>query len=137
MPILILRNAYDLGLFNGDTGILWPDSYGTLQAWFAQPDNGLRPVVLARLPAWQTAYGLTIHKAQGSEFDRVLCILPQEDMPILSRELLYTGITRAREHLTLFCRRTLLRHIVQRRMIRYSGLHIQLAHPKEALFPEA
>ena len=122
MPLLILRNDYDLGLFNGDTGILWPDRHGALHAWFSQPDSGLRPVALARLPAWQTAYGLTIHKAQGSEFDRVLCMLPQEDAPILSRELLYTGITRARTHLTLFCRQALLHHIVQRRVQRYSGL---------------
>lgn len=122
MPLLILRNDYDLGLFNGDTGILWPDRHGALHAWFSQPDSELRPVALARLPAWQTAYGLTIHKAQGSEFDRVLCMLPQEDAPILSRELLYTGITRARTHLTLFCRQALLHHIVQRRVQRYSGL---------------
>ncbi|MCL2789464.1 MAG: exodeoxyribonuclease V subunit alpha [Desulfobulbus sp.] len=139
MPILILRNDYDLGLFNGDTGILWPDCHGVLHAWFAQPDNEPRPVALARLPAWQTAYGLTVHKAQGSEFDRVLCILPQEDMPVLSRELLYTGITRAKNHLTLFCRRTLLHHIVQRRVSRYSGLKIQLDRAKKAssLLPPA
>jgi len=126
MPLLVLRNDYDLGLFNGDTGVLWPDDRGTLQAWLPLAEGGLRPVGLARLPAWQTSYALTVHKAQGSEFDRVLCILPQEDAPILSRELLYTGITRAREHLTLCCRQELLHRIVQRRVVRYSGLGAKL-----------
>ncbi|MCL1980462.1 MAG: exodeoxyribonuclease V subunit alpha [Proteobacteria bacterium] len=128
MPLIILRNDYNLGLFNGDTGVLWPDRHNLLQAWFSQPDGGPRPVALARLPAWQTAFALTVHKAQGSEFDRVLCILPQEDAPILSRELLYTGITRARFHLTLFGRRTLLHQIVRRRVRRYSGLDLKLRH---------
>jgi exodeoxyribonuclease V, alpha subunit len=131
MPILILRNDYDLDLFNGDTGILWPNCHGVLQAWFSRPDSEeepVRSVALARLPAWQTSYGLTVHKAQGSEFDRVLCILPQEDAPVLSRELLYTAITRARKHFTLFCRRDLLHHTVQRRMSRYSGLKGKLAY---------
>lgn len=136
MPILILRNDYDLGLFNGDIGILWPDDRGTLQAWFSPADNELRPVALTRLPAWQTAYGLTVHKAQGSEFDRVLCILPQEDAPVLSRELLYTGITRARHHLTLFCRRTLLHQIVRRRVRRYSGLGTKLRHTDRESAPD-
>ncbi|MCL2457548.1 MAG: exodeoxyribonuclease V subunit alpha [Desulfobulbus sp.] len=132
MPILILRNDYGLGLFNGDTGILWPDRQSILRAWFSQPDGEPRPVALARLPAWQTAFALTVHKAQGSEFDRVLCVLPQEDAPILTRELLYTGITRARQHLTLFCRQSLLHHIVRRRVSRYSGLDIKLRHREEA-----
>lgn len=127
MPILILRNDYDLGLFNGDTGILWPDDHGNLQAWFSPAENDLRPVAITRLPAWQTAYGLTVHKAQGSEFERVLLVLPQEDAPVLSRELLYTGITRARSHLTLFCRRELLHQIVRRRVVRFSGLAVKLA----------
>jgi len=135
MPILILRNDYGLGLFNGDTGILWPDGHGTLQAWFPLADGDLRPIGLGRLPAWQTSYALTVHKSQGSEFDRVLFILPQEDAPILSRELLYTGITRARQQLTLYCRRELLRQIVQRRVIRYSGLGAKLRQDGRDLIP--
>jgi len=126
MPILILRNDYGLGLFNGDTGILWPDDQGALQAWFPLENGAIRPVGLARLPAWQTSYAITVHKSQGSEFAQVLFILPQDDAPILSRELLYTGITRAREHLTLACRRDLLLRAIQRRVVRYSGLEEKL-----------
>lgn len=135
MPILILRNDYGLGLFNGDTGILWPDAHGTLQAWFPLENGELRPLGLARLPIWQTSYAITVHKSQGSEFDQVLFILPQDDVPILSRELLYTGITRAREALTLVCRRDLLHRAIQRRVVRYSGLKEKLRRNGHA--PEA
>ncbi len=136
MPILILRNDYGLGLFNGDTGILWPDDQGTLQAWFPLENGAIRPVGLARLPAWQTSYAITVHKSQGSEFAQVLFILPQDDVPILSRELLYTGITRAREHLTLVCRRDLLLRAIQRRVVRYSGLGEKLRRQESVLTSE-
>ncbi|ADW18875.1 exodeoxyribonuclease V, alpha subunit [Desulfobulbus propionicus DSM 2032] len=122
MPILIQRNDYGLGLFNGDTGILWPDDQGRLQAWFAEENGEVRPVSLARLPSWQVSYAITVHKAQGSEFDEVLLLLPQEDAPVLSRELLYTGITRARRRFSLFGPRALLLRAVRRRLVRYSGL---------------
>jgi exodeoxyribonuclease V alpha subunit len=136
LPILILRNDYGLGLFNGDTGILWPDEQGTLQAWFSGDKGAIRPVGLARLPAWQTSYAITVHKSQGSEFAQVLFILPQDDVPILSRELLYTGITRAREHLTLVGRRDLLLRAIQRRVIRYSGLGDRLRRMESSLATE-
>ncbi|NLX18419.1 MAG: exodeoxyribonuclease V subunit alpha [Desulfobulbus sp.] len=126
MPILILRNAYHIGLFNGDTGILWPDERGVLQAWFPLADGELKSFHLAQLPAWQPSYALTVHKAQGSEFANVLLIMPREDLPILSKELLYTGITRARTGLTLCCRPDLLELVSQRRLIRYSGLQARL-----------
>jgi exodeoxyribonuclease V alpha subunit len=126
MPIIILRNDYSLHLFNGDTGILWPDARGLLQAWFAGEDNTIRSVNLARLPAWQASYAITVHKSQGSEFKEVLLILPRENVQILSRELLYTGITRARERLILYGRKDLLIRAAQRRIIRYSGLREKL-----------
>jgi exodeoxyribonuclease V alpha subunit len=139
MPIIILHNDYHLGLFNGDTGILWADDQGGLQAWFVEESGGGRPVSLARLPAWQTSYAITVHKAQGSEFDTVLLILPQDDVPVLSRELLYTGITRARTQLTLFGPRALLLQAISRRVVRYSGLGSALrltgAPPAPPLLP--
>ena len=122
LPVLILRNDYALGLFNGDTGVLWPDDRGDFQAWFPLENGQVRSIGLGRLPSWQTSYALTVHKSQGSEFTQVLLILPPEDVPVLSRELLYTGITRAREQLTLFYRKEILLRTMQRRVIRYSGL---------------
>lgn len=122
LPVLILRNAYSLGLFNGDTGVLWPDDRGRLVAWFPCADGQLKSLGIGRLPAWQPSYALTVHKSQGSEFDQVLLLLPEEDSPVLSRELLYTGITRARSELSIWCRPSLLRLVSQRRVIRFSGL---------------
>ena len=121
-PIIIRRNQYDLELFNGDTGLLWPDRDNRLRAWFIRPDNQLYPVSPARLPDHNTAYGITIHKAQGSEFDQVLLLLPEEQSRVLSRELLYTGITRARSRLSLCCSRNILAAAVRQRTIRSSGL---------------
>lgn len=127
MPLLITRNDYGLGLFNGDSGVLWPDDQGQLRGWFAQEAGGLRSFNLARLPAWQTSYAMTVHKSQGSEFNRVLLLLPQEDAPVLTRELLYTGLTRARRGLTLCGPLDLLLRTTGRRVLRYSGLAGKLA----------
>ena len=121
-PIIIRRNHYDMELFNGDTGLLWRDQDNRLRAWFMRPDNQLHPVSPARLPDHDTAYGITVHKAQGSEFDRVLLLLPGEQSRVLSRELLYTGITRARNTLSLCCSRDILAAAVRQRTIRWSGL---------------
>ena len=121
-PIIIRRNNYDMQLFNGDTGILWKDQDGQLRAWFRRADNSLYPVTPARLPDHDTAYGITIHKAQGSEFDKVLLLLPEEESRVLSRELIYTGITRARSKLILCCDCEILTKAVGRQTMRYSGL---------------
>ena len=121
-PIIIRRNQYDMQLFNGDTGILWNDQDGLLRAWFVRPDNSLYPVTPARLPDHDTAYGITIHKAQGSEFDQVLLLLPEEKSRVLSRELIYTGITRARSSLILCCDPEILTTAVRQRTRRHSGL---------------
>ena len=127
-PIIIRRNHYDLQLFNGDTGLLWYDQNKQLQAWFIRADNQLHPVSPARLPDHETAYGITIHKAQGSEFDEVLLLLPEDQNRILSRELLYTGITRARGKLSLCCSRKILTAAVNQQTLRYSGLVDKLRH---------
>lgn len=127
MPLLITRNDYSLGLFNGDNGVLWPDDQGQMRGWFGQEGGGLRSFSLARLPSWQAAYAMTVHKSQGSEFDQVLLLLPQEDAPVLTRELLYTGLTRARSGLLLCGPLDLLLRTTGRRVVRYSGLAGKLA----------
>lgn len=98
-PLLITANHYGLGLFNGDAGVLWPQD-GTPYAWFAS-ENGLRRFALGSLPPYSLSWALTVHKSQGSEYSTVCLVLPEEDSPALSRELLYTGATRARENLCL------------------------------------
>lgn len=129
-PLLIRKNHYGLQLFNGDTGIVWPDRDGRLQAWFQRPAGGLGPVALSILPAHDTAYAATVHQAQGSEFAEVLLLMPPQDNRILSRELLYTGLTRARHKLTLADPASLLAGAVCRRAVRYSGLTARLWREK-------
>ncbi len=120
LPLLILHNDYETGLFNGDTGIFWRQG-DELLAWFPGED-GLRALVPAQLPAWQPAWTLTVHRSQGSEYQRVLLVLPPKDSPILCRELIYTGITRARTHCTLACDPALIRDWARKTADRQSGL---------------
>jgi exodeoxyribonuclease V alpha subunit len=122
-PIMITRNDYNLKLFNGDIGLLLPDGdSGEPRAFFPGPDNTLRKFLPLRLPEHETAYAMTVHKSQGSEFDRVLLILPERESPVLSRELLYTGITRARTSVELWFDEKVFRAALARRVTRTSGL---------------
>ena len=100
-PVMVTINDYEVGLFNGDIGLLWREADGSLRAWFGgdaggRAGNGLRSVSLRQLPAHVSAYALTVHKSQGSEFDAVYLVLPATPSPVVTRELIYTGITRAR-----------------------------------------
>ncbi len=120
-PIMVTENHYNTGLYNGDTGLLWLNEEGKLQAAF--PDNNsVRWLSLGRLPRIETVYAMTIHKTQGSEFAHVGLVLPEMDSLILSRELLYTGITRASKKLSIFSAKKIFELGVQRRVQRYSGL---------------
>jgi exodeoxyribonuclease V alpha subunit len=123
-PIMVTRNDHGLGLFNGDVGILWPDTEvdGALRAWFILPDNSMKRVLPSRLPEHETAYAMTVHKSQGSEFERVLMLMPFEVNPVLTRELLYTGITRAKREVELWGSDEIIAHCIQARVERMSGL---------------
>jgi exodeoxyribonuclease V alpha subunit len=111
-PILITANHYPLGLSNGDVGITLPDEQGGLRVYFIGPHQAVKAITPSRLPAHQTTYALTIHKAQGSEFEQVLLLLPPTWSPLLTRELLYTAITRAKNRLTLYADTTILQAMV-------------------------
>jgi exodeoxyribonuclease V alpha subunit len=128
-PVMITRNDYNLGLMNGDTGIVLPvnDDNGhdksTLKAVFPMADGSLKKVMPSRLNHVETAYALTVHKSQGSEFDHTALVLPDHMTPVLTRELLYTAITRSRAWFTLVSpRHELLGEAVRRRTYRASGL---------------
>ncbi|MCX5864650.1 MAG: exodeoxyribonuclease V subunit alpha [Deltaproteobacteria bacterium] len=128
-PVLIQANSYPLRLFNGETGILWPaeDGEGLKAFFFSENREGVRSYSLRQLPAHETAFAMTIHKSQGSEFDRVALVLPGEDSTLLSRELLYTGISRARRQVALVGRPQEIEAAVGRRVERASGLGEKLA----------
>ncbi len=125
-PIMVVQNSYTTNLFNGDVGIIWPDDNGKLVAWFEKEEDQYRHISLARLPAIETVYAMTIHKTQGSEFYHVAIVLPQKTMSILSPELLYTGLTRAKEHLTIIGSEAVWKSALNERSWRYSGLRTRL-----------
>ncbi len=121
-PVMVVRNDYQLDLFNGDVGVIAMDpATDQPRAWFAAAD-GLRSLPPARLPQHETVFATTVHKSQGSEFDHVAIVLPAETSPVLTRELLYTGITRARRKVTVIGSEAVLRDAIRRRIERASGL---------------
>lgn len=112
-PVMVTQNDYRQHLFNGDIGLTLAGSDGQLRVWFPEPD-GFRAIAPVRLPVHETAWAMTIHKSQGSEFDEVLLILPDnEESPILGRELLYTGITRAKRKVGILGKRRVIRHALR------------------------
>lgn len=123
-PILITANDYSTKLFNGDVGIVYPDrdADGAPRVYFALPEGGIRSVSPVRLPAHETVYAMTVHKSQGSEFKRVLLLLPKQDSPVLSRELLYTAITRSVEGVKIWGGRGVFIEAAIRKVRRKSGL---------------
>ncbi len=127
--LLVTRNDYGLGLFNGDIGVVLADSDATLRAWFPAEDGSLRNLALAALPECESAWAMTIHKSQGSEFDAVDIVLPPHDTRVLGRGLLYTAVTRARSRVTLVATADTLRRALARSTRRFSGLADRLRAP--------
>ncbi len=120
-PIMVTRNDYSLGLFNGDTGVVVRTESGDLRVCFEQ-DGKLRFVSPSRIGAWETVLAMTIHKSQGSEFDRVSVVLPQTAGGLLLRELVYTGITRAKQRADVVGAAEVLEGAVRHGVSRSSGL---------------
>jgi exodeoxyribonuclease V alpha subunit len=127
-PVMVTRNDYGLRLFNGDVGIALADreSGGALRIFFPAPDGAMRKLEPYRLPEHETVFAMTIHKSQGTEFERVLLVLPEGDARVLTRELLYTGVTRARKRVDLWAGMDALTAALSRRIDRVSGLRAAL-----------
>ena len=126
-PIIIVRNDYNVGLFNGDLGIVLPDAItGELRVFFRGEEDEVLNFAPGRLPAHEPAFALTVHKSQGSEFRDALVILPERHAPVLTRELLYTGITRVRETVEVWASEEILRQTIERKIARSSGLRDRL-----------
>ncbi len=99
-PVLVTANDYTTGVFNGDLGVVWREA-GHVAVYFRGVSGELRAIAPIRLPATETAWAMTVHKAQGSEFDDVMIVLPERESRVMSRELLYTAVTRARRRVVM------------------------------------
>ncbi|WP_065648292.1 exodeoxyribonuclease V subunit alpha [Pantoea eucrina] len=131
-PVMVTRNDSALGLFNGDIGITLTDEEGVLKVFFPLPDGTIKAVQPSRLPAHDTAWAMTVHKSQGSEFEHTALVMPAQFLPVLTRELIYTAITRARRQLTLYSDENIFRRAVQLRTQRRSGLLSRLGATSDA-----
>jgi exodeoxyribonuclease V alpha subunit len=130
-PVMVTRNEPELGVFNGDVGVTLPGMKGSsvLRVYFLDGDS-LRSVGVSRLAHVETAFAMTVHKCQGSEFLHTALVLPSGGSKMLTRELVYTGITRARERFTLVEGQAgLLYQAIERQSQRSSGLSLQLESP--------
>ncbi|WP_340678985.1 exodeoxyribonuclease V subunit alpha [Paraglaciecola sp.] len=127
-PLILTRNDHNLKLFNGDIGIVMadPQDPSLTKVWFNMADGSIRGFLPNRIPPHDTLYAMTIHKSQGSEFASVHLCLPLIDQHAkgrgLSRELLYTGLTRAKQHFTLYAQQQALQLCLKQQCIRGSGL---------------
>jgi exodeoxyribonuclease V alpha subunit len=119
-PIIIEQNSHELRVYNGDFAMLVDAESPT--ATVQSDTEGSRQVALGRLPRFSDAFALSVHKAQGSEFDEVLLVLPEEDAPLLTRELLYTAVSRARKRVRVVGPKEVIAAALERRAQRHSGL---------------
>ncbi|MET0344502.1 MAG: exodeoxyribonuclease V subunit alpha [Polyangiales bacterium] len=127
-PVIITENDYATSLFNGDVGVLHAQAgpKRELMACFRESAERVREISVGRLPTHESAYAMTVHKSQGSEFDHVAIVLPERPSRILSRELLYTAITRAKRSVSVYASEASLASAVLQRVERSSGLVMRL-----------
>jgi exodeoxyribonuclease V alpha subunit len=129
-PIMVVENNYALQLYNGDNGVILHDATGQLAAFFTTVDGHVRQIAIGRLPRYECSYAISVHKSQGSEYRHVALVLPSADggemNPLITRELIYTAVTRAREELTLACNVDVMCAGLRRRVQRQSGLAARL-----------
>lgn len=138
-PVMIMQNDYGLNLYNGDIGLVLPqlgdDGTIRLKVVFIGSDQQVRWLQPSRLPAHETVYAMTVHKSQGSEFAHCALVLPDHNAQVLTKELIYTGITRAKKQLTCIGKSPIIQQALQRKVQRASGLRQRLWYtesPSEA-----
>jgi len=127
-PVMVSRNDYTLRLFNGDIGIALrdPTDRHRIRVFFQTSEGRVRRFYPGRLPLHETAYAMTVHKSQGSEFDAVVLLLPSQASPVLTRQLVYTGITRAKRSVEIWANTEVMRAATINTLKRSSGLRARL-----------
>ena len=131
-PLMMSANAYQFGIHNGDIGIVWPDQQDQLKVWFERGKNKFTALSLTQCPKHQSAYAMTVHKSQGSEFDHVILVLPESESALISRELVYTGITRAAQQVEIWAQQGVIERAIQQVTERTSGLMHRLTGSAKA-----
>ncbi len=122
-PIMVTQNNASMQLFNGNIGLcLYDKETKKLAVYFLRPDGSIKKVLPSRVPEHETVFAMTIHKSQGSEFDECLCVLPLVSNPILTKELIYTAITRAKSTLKIVSSYPVFNQAIQQRVERVGGL---------------
>ncbi|MEN6623277.1 MAG: exodeoxyribonuclease V subunit alpha [Smithella sp.] len=123
-PVMVVQNDYGLNLFNGDVGIILKDrdDNNHQKVFFRDNKGSIRKILPVRLPQHETVWAMTVHKSQGSEFEEVMLILSDREIPVITRELLYTGITRAVSRVNIQAGKEILNKAITRRVSRRSGL---------------
>ncbi|TDQ58980.1 DNA helicase/exodeoxyribonuclease V alpha subunit [Mesocricetibacter intestinalis] len=120
-PVMVIRNDSNVGLFNGDIGLFFAD-----KVWFETGEGQYKAISPSRVPAHETAFVMTVHKSQGSEFEHTFLILPPHNSPLLSKELVYTAVTRAKSQLSVFGTKNVWKSALRKSVQRQSGLGRQL-----------
>jgi exodeoxyribonuclease V alpha subunit len=125
-PVIITKNDYYSGLFNGDIGILRGDASGAsggLYIYFRDPEGSFKKYSPYKIRDHETVYSMTVHKSQGSEFENVILILPDVPNPVITRELIYTGITRTKSRIHIIAKRNILEQGISKTINRTSGIY--------------
>lgn len=127
-PVMMTQNNAPMQLYNGDIGICMPDKdlNNRLMVFFLRPDGSVKKVLPTRLPPHETVFAMTIHKSQGSEFNEVLIALPDKMNPVLTKELIYTAITRAKQRVKIVAQQEIFSQAVKQKIQRYGGLAAKL-----------
>ncbi|MEX1063212.1 MAG: exodeoxyribonuclease V subunit alpha [Balneolaceae bacterium] len=125
-PVLVTRNDYSLGIYNGDLGVCVRSGPGSFCVLFSGAKGEGKKVAAHRLRNYEPAYLITVHKSQGSEFDEVNLLLPEQDTPVLTRELIYTAVTRASKRFAVYGNRDLFKKAAGRKTVRFTGLCAKL-----------
>lgn len=132
-PVMITRNDYSIGVYNGDLGVCVDRENSKMEVVFTDNKGHLKRISPYRIKHFEPAYILTVHKSQGSEFNHVNFILPGRDTKLLTKELIYTAITRARKSFRLWGNRELFKTGIERKTVRFTGLQSRLYSPSRGI----
>ena len=125
VPVMITSNDYSNNLFNGESGVISCDAQAQVKAFFPSEntEENFRAISLNFLPSYSTSFSITVHKSQGSQYKDVFVVLPNDETnPLLTREIIYTAITRAKEKVFIVGDKNILKKAISGKITRFSGI---------------